>query len=97
MDTENTTLIIPTRLYERLHALANAEQLAVPELLAQMTEQTERQTDHTHQWQATLRALRALIQQEGSLSVGADDDELLDRLRHTRRDLFDAEYADLYR
>jgi hypothetical protein len=43
-----------------------------------------------------LTALREQIRQEGGLSVGLTKEELVERLRQTRTEIFEAEYAHLY-
>mgnify|MGYP006955168391 CR=1 FL=1 len=41
--------------------------------------------------------LREQIRREGGLHVGATKEDVVERLRQTRREIFDAEYAHLYR
>jgi hypothetical protein len=43
-----------------------------------------------------LTALREEIRQAGGLKVGTTKDEVVERLRQTRREIFEAEYAHLY-
>jgi len=40
---------------------------------------------------------REQIRQDGGLQVGTTKDEVVERLRQTRREIFEAEYAHLYR
>ena len=41
--------------------------------------------------------LRSLIEQEGGLQVGATKEEIVEKMRQTRYEIFEAEYAHLYR
>jgi hypothetical protein len=44
-------------------------------------------------WLRDLTALREQIERDGGLSVGASREEVVQRMRQTRQDIFDAEYA----
>jgi hypothetical protein len=48
-------------------------------------------------WLGELAALREQIQQDGGLHVGETTDEIVEQMRKTRREIFEAEYAHLYR
>jgi hypothetical protein len=48
-------------------------------------------------WLRDLTTLREQIQQEGGLPIGTTKEEVLEQLRQTRRKIFEAEYAHLYR
>lgn len=48
-------------------------------------------------WLRNLATLREQIRQDGGLQVGTTKDEVVERLRQTRREIFEAEYAHLYR
>jgi hypothetical protein len=43
-----------------------------------------------------LAALRKQIAQDGGLKIGNTKEEVVERLRQTRREIFEAEYAHLY-
>jgi hypothetical protein len=47
-------------------------------------------------WVRDLTALREQVHQDGGLHVGSTKDEVVERLRQTRRQIFEAEYAHLY-
>ena len=48
-------------------------------------------------WLRDLTTLGEQIRQDGGLQVGATREEVVERLRQTRREIFEAEYAHLYR
>jgi hypothetical protein len=50
-----------------------------------------------HAWRRDLTALRDQIREEGGLQIGTTKEEVVERLRQTRREIFEAEYAHLYR
>ena len=50
-----------------------------------------------HTWLRDLTALREQVNQNGGLRVGASKEEVVERLRQTRHEIFGAEYAHLYR
>jgi hypothetical protein len=47
-------------------------------------------------WRLNLVALREQIRQDGGLQLGQTKEEALTRLRQTRYEIFEAEYAHLY-
>ncbi len=87
-----TTITIPEELYQRMHALAAAEQRELSSLLEQMITAREQQS----QWNTTLIALQTLIRVSGGLPISSDDETLVEDLRQNRAALFAAEYAHLY-
>ena len=87
-----TTITISEELYQRMHALAAAEQRELSSLLEQMITAREQQS----QWNATLIALQTLIRVSGGLPISSDDETLVEDLRQDRLALFAAEYAHLY-
>jgi hypothetical protein len=50
-----------------------------------------------HLWQSDLKTIRDEIERDGILLAGLTEEETLNRLRETRREIFEAEYAHLYR
>jgi hypothetical protein len=48
-------------------------------------------------WLRDLTSLREQIRQDGGLQVGTTKEEVVERLRQTRRDIFETQYAHLYR
>ncbi len=87
-----TTITIPEELYQRMHALAAAEQLELADLLEQMITAREQQSH----WSSILIALQTLIRASGGLPISNDDETLVEDLRQARAAIFAAEYAHLY-
>ena len=48
-------------------------------------------------WLRDLAELREQIKRDGGLNVGSTKEEIVERLRQTRREIFLTEYAHLYR
>jgi hypothetical protein len=56
-------------------------------------------TDATQQknWLQDLNALCQQIKKDGGLQIGSTKEEVIDQLRQTREEIFETEYAHLYR
>jgi hypothetical protein len=93
MDTATVTLQVPASLYADLQSLGAEEQVSPVEMIARLV-------DNARQHRAWLRGweeLRELIQREGGLQVGVTKKEVVEQMRKTRYEIFEAEYAHLYR
>ncbi|MBN1877927.1 MAG: hypothetical protein JXA33_27145 [Anaerolineae bacterium] len=94
MQTNSTiTLEIPQGMYTELQSLAQEEEIDLIEMLAQWVKDARKHRT----WQQDLQALRDLIQKEGGLQVGRTKEEVVEQMRKTRQEIFEAEYAHLYR
>jgi hypothetical protein len=93
VEAEKVTFQLPAQLYADLQSLAADEQTDPVEVIARLVA-TARQR---RAWVQDLTALREEIRREGGLLVGVTKDEVVERLRQTRREIFEAEYAHLYR
>ncbi|MBC8255535.1 MAG: hypothetical protein H8E35_16105 [Ardenticatenia bacterium] len=93
MEVENVTFQLPAQLYADLQSLAADEQTDPVEVIARLVA-TARQR---RAWVQGLTALREQIRRDGGLLVGDTKDEVVERLRQTRREIFEAEYEHLYR
>jgi len=93
MALETVTLELPAQVYADLQSLATDERSDLAEIITRLVATARRR----RAWLHDLSALREQIRQEGGLSVSADKNEVVERLRQTRRDIFEAEYAHLYR
>ena len=93
MTTEVVTLQLPTSLYDKLQELATEDQSDPVTVITHLVTAA-----YQHRgWLRDLTTLRKQIQQDGGLSVGSTKEEVVERLRQTRREMFDIEYAHLYR
>ncbi len=92
MDTHVVTVELPANIYDKLQELASAEQSEPVALLNRLISLAYQQQS----WRQEVSRLREEIQQVGGLSVGSDKEAVIERLRQTRREIFDAEYAHLY-
>ncbi len=93
MDARVVTIQLPEKLYAELQSLANAEQIDPVQVIDRLVTTASLH----HAWLQDLNTLREQIQREGGLQVGASKDDVVERLRQTRRTIFEAEYAHLYR
>ena len=86
-------LEIPQNIYTELQTLAQEEDLDLVELLTRWVRLAQQQRT----WQRDLQELRDLIQKEGGLHVGTTKEEVVEQMRKTRQEIFEVEYAHLYR
>ena len=93
MATKKVTLELPVSVYEQLQELAAVEQKDPIEVITELV-------DVAHQrqsWLRELEELQDLIREQGGLQISTNKEEMLEQLRQTRREIFEAEYAHLYR
>ena len=69
------------------------KQQIIVEVLAELT--ARRETPRS--WREELTALQASIAAHGGLNVGETTEEIVEHMRRTRQEVWDAEYAHLYR
>ncbi|MGH2415490.1 MAG: hypothetical protein ACRDEA_17735 [Microcystaceae cyanobacterium] len=93
MATELVTLQLPANLYEKLQTLATEEHTDLAGVITKLVTKAYQQRS----WLHDLVALRQQIQNEGELSLGNTKEEVVARLRQTRQEIFETEYAHLYR
>jgi antitoxin (DNA-binding transcriptional repressor) of toxin-antitoxin stability system len=91
-ETETKSVGETTPVY---HALATEElkHEIVADVLAELT--AMRETPRS--WREELAALQASIAAHGGLNVGETTEEIVEHMRRTRQEVWDAEYAHLYR
>ena len=68
------------------------KQQIIVEVLAELT--ARRETPRS--WREELTALQASIAAHGGLNVGETTEEIVEHMRRTRQEVWDAEYAHLY-
>lgn len=93
MDTELVTLQLPANLYEKLQTLATKEHTDLVGVITQLVTDAYQQGG----WRQDLAALRQQIQDDGGLQLSNRKDEVVTQLRQTRHEIFETEYAHLYR
>jgi len=93
MGMETVALRLPATLYAKAEELAVEAETNPADLVATLIE-----TAHQRRtWLREFKELREQIKREGGLSIGSSREEVVEQLRQTRREIFDAEYAHLYR
>lgn len=93
MNTPTITLELPAQVYADLQSLADEAKIDLVEMLRRWTKQTSEQRAWVQAWDD----LRRLVQEEGGLHVGTTKEEVVEHMRKTRQEIFEAEYAHLYR
>ena len=93
MSSPTIPVQLPAEVYSKLALLAAEEQVDPVEVVSRLIDSaTQNRT-----WLRNLFALRAQIERDGGLHVGATRDEVVEHMRKTRQEIFDAEYTHLYR
>jgi antitoxin (DNA-binding transcriptional repressor) of toxin-antitoxin stability system len=91
-ETETNAIRETTPAYYPL-AIEELKQEIVADVLAELT--ALRETPRS--WREELAALQASIAAHGGLNVGETTEEIVEHMRRTRQEIWDAEYAHLYR
>jgi len=92
IETEKVTIQLPAQLHADLQLLAADEKMDPVEVIARLVTMASQH----RAWLQDLTALREEISRDGELSVGVSKDEVVERLRQTRHEIFEAGYAHLY-
>ena len=92
MDTTVVTIQLPASLHAELQALAADEQTDLVGVISRLVAMARQR----RAWLHDLKALREQTRRDGGLQVGTTKEEVVERLRQTRREIFEAEYAHLY-
>jgi hypothetical protein len=90
---ETITIQIPSTVYVELEAIAAEEQSDPITVLTALIKNARYQRTFSQLWQELVEQVR----RDGGLNVGATVDEIVDQMRTVREDIFEAEYAHLYR
>ena len=93
MSPETVTLELPATLYAKLEKLAIEEQTDLENLIATLVDSAFKQRAWLHE----LTQLREQIERDDGQKTESDQEEFIEQLRQARREIFDAEYAHLYR
>jgi hypothetical protein len=93
MTTETVTLQLPAPLYDDLQTLAEEEQVDLVEMLDRWTSLARQRRAWLRGWQE----LGELVRQDDGLQVGMTKEQVVEQMRKTRYEIFEAEYAHLYR
>ena len=74
------------------------ETLAFPRLTDMITQAVQRYLAEVRYetWRSEFRRLQAQVRASGGFRLGETNDEIIAALREQRRELFEADYADLY-
>ncbi len=91
MTAPTITLELPAQVYADLQSLADEAKIDLVEMLRRWTKQTAEQRAWVQAWDDLW------VQEEGGLHVGMTKEEVVEQMRKTRQEIFEAEYAHLYR
>ena len=90
---KTVTIKIPGDLYAKLVELATESDSTPTDQVASLIEAALKH----RAWLRELNELRELIKKENPQETEQDHEEFIEQLRKTRREIFEAEYAHLYR
>ena len=93
-ETRRVTLVLPTDLYQEI--ITARERQETRSIAGFIREAVEEKVSRMR-WQRNLEELRREIREAGGLELQGSKEEVIERLRETRRQIFEAEYAHLYR
>lgn len=93
MESPLVTIQIPASLYAELQALAEEEHTTLAEVIERLLVPSRQR----RAWLRDLAALRERIQRDGGLQIGKTKEAVVEQMRETRRQIFEAEFAHLYR
>lgn len=92
MMNDMITVELPASLFQKLQDLADAEQTDPITVMSRLIALAYQQQS----WLRDLEILRQDIRQTGGLPVGTSRETVIEQLRQTRHNIFEAEYAHLY-
>ena len=93
MNDSVVTIQLPYNIYTELLSLKTDEAKEPSEIIASLVKDA-----HNHlAWIHDLTMLRDEIRKQGGLNIGKTDEEIVENLRQTRKEIFEAEYSHLYR
>ena len=93
-ETTRVTLVLATDIYEEI---ATAKERNETRSIAGFIREAVEEKVARMRWQRNLEELRSEIREAGGLELKGSKEEVIERLRETRRQIFEAEYAHLYR
>jgi hypothetical protein len=87
---------VPESLYRELVSVQ--EDLAFPSLVDLISQAVQRYLAELQRqaWQQEFRELQKQVRASGGFQLGATKEEMIAKLREQRRQIFEAEYAQLY-
>ncbi|GEM_PF-651226 len=93
IDIDKITIQLPVDLYRELETLARAQQSDPIALLTELIREARQQRSLRQVWDE----LCDQVQRDGGLKIGNTTEEIVEQMRKTRQEIFEAEYAHLYR
>jgi len=93
-DSTRITLALPTDVYQEIAAARERQEI---DSVAGFVREAVEEKVARLRWQRNLAELRDEIRGARGLTLQGSKEEVIERLRETRRQIFEAEYAHLYR
>lgn len=87
------TIRLPSDVYSELLSLQTEEAEGPSEIIAHLV----RSAHQRRAWIDDLTMLRYDIKKQGGLRAGETEDDIVENLRKTRKEIFKSDYAHLYR
>ena len=88
---------VPEPLYQEL--IKAQESMAYPDIIDLVSNAVQRylaELDH-ESWQQEFQALQKQVRATGGFKLGSTKEEVIESLRQQRREIFESDYADMYR
>jgi hypothetical protein len=92
MSSKTVVLQLPVKLYSELEVLAHEAQTDPVTLIETWVHETQQR----HRWQEGWASLRTQVT-SGGISQAETVDKIVEQTRQVREDIFETEYAHLYR
>ena len=93
MSENVVSLGLPAQLFAELEALAKEERVEPVEMVSRLVTLAFQKST----WRHNLHALRKEVLKDRDLQTGSTKESVIEQLRQTRHEIFEAEYAHLYR
>ncbi len=93
MDIRTVTLELPDQLYADLQSLAAENRVGLVEMLTRWVTLARQRRAWLRGWEE----LGELVRQDDGLQIATTKEKVVEQMRKTRHEIFEAEYAHLYR
>ncbi|MEZ4526927.1 MAG: hypothetical protein R2941_13505 [Desulfobacterales bacterium] len=92
MNNSVVSIDLPFHIYSELLSLQTDDAKEPPEIIARLVKDAH----HHLAWIHDLSELRNEIRKQGGLYTGKTEEEMIERLRKDRKEIFETEYSHLY-
>jgi hypothetical protein len=93
MNSSEVVINLPSRVYDDLLALKTGISQTPVDIITELVKEASQH----RAWLQDVAKLRAQIRENGGLQVGTSEEQIIENLKQTRNEIFDKDYAHLYR